>query len=61
MIIKEMEDAMLSGVYLRQRRDRRLLKWNFKANLKRSLKRSTSELGPAKFSVLLLIKILCGL
>ena len=45
---------MLSGVYRHQRRDRRLLKWSFKA--KRSLKRYTSELGPAKFLVLLQVK-----
>ena len=43
-----MEDTMLSGVYRRQKHDRRLLKWSFKAKVKRSLKRYTSELGPAK-------------
>ena len=48
-----MEDTMLSGVYRRQKRDRRLLKWSFKAKVKRSLKRYISELGPAKFLVLL--------
>ena len=47
------EDTMLSGVYCRQKRDRRLLKWSFKAKVKRSLKRYISELGPAKFLVLL--------
>ena len=44
---------MLSGVYRRQKRDRRLLKWSFKAKVKRSLKHYISELGPAKFLVLL--------
>ena len=44
---------MLSGVYRRQKRDRGLLKWSFKAKVKRSLKCYTSELGPAKFLVLL--------
>ena len=43
---------MLSRVYRRQRRDRRLQKWSFKAKVKRY----TSELGPAKFLVLLLVK-----
>ena len=47
---------MLSGVYCHQRRDRRLLKWSFKAKINRSLKCYTSELGPAKFLVLLLVK-----
>ena len=47
---------MLSGVYRSQRRDRRLLKWSFKAKVERSLKRYTSELGPAKILVLLLVK-----
>ena len=47
---------MLSGVYCRQRRDRRLLKWSFKAKVKRSLKRYTSELVPEKFLVQLLVK-----
>ena len=47
---------MLSGVYRRQRRDRRLLKWSFKAKVKRSLKRYTSELGPENFLVLLFVK-----
>ena len=47
---------MLSGVYCRQRRDRRLLKWSFKAKVKRSLKRYTSELGPENFLVLLFVK-----
>ena len=47
---------MLSGVYRRQKCDRRLLKWSFKAKVKRSLKRYISELGPAKFLVLLLVK-----
>ena len=47
---------MLSGVYRRQRRDRRLLKWSFKANVKRSLQRYTSELGPENFLELLLVK-----
>ena len=47
---------MLSRVYHRQRRNQRLLKWIFKAKVKRSLKRYTSELGPAKFLVLLLVK-----
>ena len=51
-----MEDAMLSGVYLRQRRDRRLLKCSFKAKVKHSLKRYTAELGLAKFLVVLLVK-----
>ena len=51
---------MLSGVYRRQRRNRRLLKWSFIANVKRSLKRYTSELGPAKFLVLLLVKYYLG-
>ena len=51
---------MLSGVYRRQRRDRRLLKWSFIANVKRSLKRYTSELGPAKFLVLFVSEILLG-
>ena len=46
---------MLLGVYCRRRRDRRLLKWGFKAKVKRSLKRYTSELGPAKLLVLLLV------
>ena len=46
---------MLS-VYRRQRRDRRLLKWSFKAKVKHSLKRYTLELGPAKFLVLLEVK-----
>ena len=53
---KEMEDTVLSGVYRRQRRDRRLLKWSFKAKVKCSLKDYTMELGPAKFLVLLLVK-----
>ena len=48
--------TMLSGVYRHQRCDQRLLKWSFKAKVKRSLKRYTSELGPAKFLVLLLVK-----
>ena len=52
-VLNVMEDTMLSGVYLRQKRDRRLLKWSFKAKVKRSLKRYISELGPAKFLVLL--------
>ena len=47
---------MLLGVYRRLRRDRRLLKRSFKAKVKRSLKRYTSELWPAKFLVLLLVK-----
>ena len=47
---------MLSGVYRRQRRDRLLLKWSFKAKVKRSLKRYTSELGPENFLVLLFVK-----
>ena len=47
---------MLSGVYHRQRRDRRLLKWSLKAKVKRSLKCYTSELGPENFLVLLLVK-----
>ena len=51
-----MEDTMLSGVYRRQRRDRRLLKRSFKAKVKRSMKRYTSELGPEIFLVLLLEK-----
>ena len=51
-----MEDTMLSGVSRRQRRDRRLLMWSFKAKVMRFLKRYTSELGPAKFLVLLLVK-----
>ena len=46
---------MLSGVYRRQRRDRRLLKWSFNAKVKRSLKRYTSELGPENFLVLLFV------
>ena len=45
-VLNVMEDTMLSGVYHGQRRDRRLLKWSFKAKVKRSLKRYTSELGP---------------
>ena len=52
-VINEMEDTLFSGVYRRQERDRRLLKWSFKAKIKRSLKRYISELGPAKFLVLL--------
>ena len=52
----EMEDAMLSGLQCRRKHDRRLLKWNFKALVECSLKRYTSELGPAKFLVLLLVK-----
>ena len=51
---------MLLGVYRRQRRNRRLLKWSFKAKVKCSLKRYTSELGPAKLLVLLLGEILLG-
>ena len=47
---------MLSGVYRHQRLDRRLLKWSFKAKVKCSLKCYTSEIGPAKFLVLLLVK-----
>ena len=47
---------MLLGVYRRQRRDRRLLKWSFKAKVKRSLKRFTLELGPENFLVLLFEK-----
>ena len=43
---------MLSGVYRHQSRDRQLLKWSFKAKVKRSLKRYTSELGPENFLVL---------
>ena len=46
-------DTILSGAYRRQKRDRRLLKWSFKAKIKRSRKRYISELGPAKFLVLL--------
>ena len=45
-VLNVMEDSMLSGVYRRQKRDRRLLKWSFKAKVKRSLKRYISELGP---------------
>ena len=51
-----MEDTILLGVYRHQRRDRRLLKWIFKAKVKRSLKRYTSELGPKNFLVLLFVK-----
>ena len=51
-----MKETMLSGVYHRQRRDQRLLKWSFKVKVKHSLKRYTSELGPAKFLGLLLVK-----
>ena len=51
-----MEDSVLSGVYRRQRRDRQLLKWSFKAKVKGSLKRYTSEIGCAKFLVLSLVK-----
>ena len=47
---------MLSGMYHRQRCDRQLMKMSFKAKVKRSLKLYTSELGPAKFLVLLLVK-----
>ena len=47
---------MFSGVYRCKRRNRRLLKWSFKAKVKCSLKSYTSELGPAKFLVLLLVK-----
>ena len=47
---------MLSGVNLRQGRDRRLLKWSFKVKVKRPLKRYISELGPENFLVLLLVK-----
>ena len=32
-VLNVMEDTMLSGVYLRQKRDRRLLKWSFKAKV----------------------------
>ena len=52
-VLNVMDDTMLSGVYRRQKRDRRLLKWSFKAKVKRSLKRYILELGPAKFLVLL--------
>ena len=44
-VLNEKEDTMLSGVYPRQKRDRRLLKWSFKAKVKLSLKRYISELG----------------
>ena len=47
---------MLLGVYLRQKHDGRLLKWSFKAKVKRSLKRYILELGPAKLLVLLYVK-----
>ena len=52
-VLNVMEDTMLSGVYRRRKRDRRLLKWSFKAKVKCSLKHYISELGPAKFLVLL--------
>ena len=52
-VLSVMEDTMLSGVYRRQKRDRRLLKWSFKARVKRSLKRYILELGPAKCEILL--------
>ena len=55
-VLNVMEDTMLSGVHLRQRRNRRLLKWSFKAKVKCSLKRYTSELGPEHFLVLLFVK-----
>ena len=45
-VLNVMEDTMLLGVYRHQKCDRRLLKWSFKANVKRSLKRYISELGP---------------
>ena len=45
-VLNVMEDTMLSGVYRRQKSDRRLLKWSFKAKVKRSLKRYISEFGP---------------
>ena len=48
-VLNVMEDTMLSGVYRRQKCDRRLLKWSFKAKVKRYI----SELGPDKFLVLL--------
>ena len=51
---------MLSGVYRRQGRDRQLLKWSFKAKVKRSLKRYTSELGPENFLELLFVKYCLG-
>ena len=47
---------MLSGVYRHQRCDRRLLKWSYKAEVKRSLKCYTLQLGPAKSLVLLYVK-----
>ena len=53
-VLNVMEDTMLSGMYRRQRRNRRLLKWRFKAKVKRSMKRYTSELRPENFLVLLL-------
>ena len=43
---------MLSRVYRHRRRDLRLLKWSFKA----FAKHYTSELWPAKFLVVLLVK-----
>ena len=46
---------MLSGVYRHQRRVRQL-QWSFKAKVKHSLKRYTSELGPTKFLELLFVK-----
>ena len=51
---------MLSGVYHCQKRDRQLLKWSFKAKIKRSLKRYISELGPAKFFSAIVSEILLG-
>ena len=36
-VLNVMEDTMLSGVFCHQKRDRRLLKWSFKAKVKRSL------------------------
>ena len=55
-VLNVMEDTMLSGVYRRQRRDRRLLKWSFKAKVKRSLKRYTSEHWPENVLELLFVK-----
>ena len=49
---------MLSGVYCRQRRDRRGLKWSFKAKVKCSLKRYTLELGPENFFSAIVSEIL---
>ena len=51
---------MLSGVCHSQRSDRRLLKWSFKSKVKHSLKRYTSDLGPAKIVSAIVSEILLG-